>query len=158
MKLFLKDTEKSSMTQGKKTPNSGILSYKEQNKRTVMSRPTKRYCAFPWSRDRRCNHKTGITPVCFWGSQEKVLQLKMALKTWSWLQVIAQYMTNCKRLWRPPRVLKEKNIKAFPRFIPHHEQKQSRVRRSYNLLVQQKKDVPLLELPGINLPWMVWLK
>lgn len=115
MKLFLKDTERSSMTQGKKTPDIAILSCKEHNKHTVMSWPTKGCCAFPWSQDRRCNHKIRITPVCFGGSQEKVLQLKGLLKTWSWLQLIAQYMTNCKRLWRPPRGLKEKNIKAFPR-------------------------------------------
>lgn len=80
MKLFLKDTERSSMTQGKKTPDIGILSCKEDNKHTVMSWPTKECWGFPWSQDRRCNHKTGITPVCFGGSQEKVLQLKVVLK------------------------------------------------------------------------------
>lgn len=119
MELFLKDTERSPVTQGKETPDIGTLSCKEDNKHTVMIWPTKECCAFPWSQDRRCNHKTGITPVCFGGSQEKVLQLKMVLKTWSWLQMIAQHMTNFKRLWRPPRELKEKNIKAFPRDSSH---------------------------------------
>lgn len=64
------------MTQGKETPLIGISSFKEDKKHTVMSWPTKKCCAFFWNQDRRCNHNTGITPVCFGGSQEKVLQLK----------------------------------------------------------------------------------
>lgn len=57
------------MIQEKKTNHFGILSYKESNMNTVISRSTKGCLPFPSEPKQKRQTQDQITPICFVSSQ-----------------------------------------------------------------------------------------